>query len=249
MEPALSTNDLQAVESALIRDFLATCPEEAKRIDAAIYISEATGHYLYQRRTSTEPLTYRYKCISPDTLRIAFDNTSIDSGWISPGVVRCGTSIGGRWAVLVIPPAHHTIDLSYAGKITIPLPALALIGLERTYWICAIAGEVFDPSALCYHAPLPNVYDSLKICWGSNTPAIASPQTLPQAWNDFITSPFSNHLIHGKSTSKKCQFDICKQLIALHQNRTKRYPSKTLVPLDQDPTTLDRLITHLLAHE
>jgi hypothetical protein len=193
----LTSQDIRTVEAALIDDLVADPLHGLKQVDAAILISK--GRYFYKRRLDTHPPTYRYKCLSPDALRVAFNIQTIDSGWIAPGVVRCGSSTQGSWAAQFIPPARHVLDLDQAGKVSVPLPGLLLMGLETTYWLCATATQAFDPTAHCYYAPLSNVYDSLKLCWGTNMPPIATAQTIAKAWDLFITSPFNEHLSYGKS--------------------------------------------------
>ncbi|MDZ4877680.1 MAG: hypothetical protein CLLPBCKN_007115 [Chroococcidiopsis cubana SAG 39.79] len=237
------TADIQSIKSAVIDEFLGD-PLTAK-VEAAIFISQ--GRYFYKRLVETNPPTYRYKCLSPHSLRVAFNNTAIDSGWIAPGVVRCGCSWGGNWAVMFVPPARHWIDLSAIGKLTVPLPGLVLIGLEKEYWLCAVAVEAFAPDAVCFHAPLPNIYADLKICWGENKPPAASGQTISATWELFIGSQFSGELVKGKSKQKPYQDDIRQQLVELHRTSSKRYPQpeRSLLPIGR-ATTIDKLVQEYL---
>jgi hypothetical protein len=245
MESPLSQTEIQMIEAALINDLLANPIDNLRRVDAAILISQ--GRYFYRRKIDTHPLRYSYKSLSPDALRIAFNTEAIDSGWIAPGVVRCGSSAQGRWAVQFVPPARHVLEFSTIGKVTVPLPGLLFLGLEVTYWICAIASKTFDPQARCYQAPLPNVdTNSLRICWGTNTPPAASNQTITKAWNLFITSPFTSDLVFGKSMQHG---DIRTFLTKLHRDSKKRYPIKTLLPIGSKPMTIEQLVQELLIHD
>lgn len=241
----LNSQDTETIEAALIDDLLADPPNGLEQVDAAILISR--GRYFYKRRLDTHPPTYRYKCLSPDALQVAFNTQTIDSGWIAPGVVRCGASTQGSWAVQFIPPARHRLDLDRLGKVSVPLPGLLFLGLETTYWLCATTTQTFDPAALCYYAPLSNVYDSLKICWGRNIPPIATAQTIATAWELFITSPFNEHLSYGKS--RQHPQNIQTQLLALHQRSGRRYPAKDLLPVNSRPITVDHLVQELLIRE
>jgi hypothetical protein len=237
------TADIQIIESAIINEFLAK-PLNAK-VEAAILISQ--GRYFYKRQVETNPPTYRYKCLSPNTLRIAFNNTVIDSGWIALGVIRCGCSSWGNWAVMFVPPARHCIDLSAIGKLTVSLPGLIFMGLEKEYWLCAVAVEAFEPNAVCFHAPLPNIYADLKVCWGENTPPAASGQTILAAWELFISSQFSGELVKGKSKQKPYQDDIRQQLVELNRTYSRRYPQpeRSLLPIGR-AMTLNQLVQEYL---
>lgn len=238
---SLTLQDTHAIEAALIQDLLANPIKGLKRIDAAILISE--GRYFYQRRVSSSPVRYSYKCLSPDILSLAFNNQPSDTGWISAGIVRCGMSIKGSWAVQFVPPGRHTIQLQGIGVATVPLPGLIWIGLEQNYWLFAVADKMFDPETQCFHAPLPNVYENGSVCWGTNTPPIANSQSIVQAWQLFISSPFNNHLTTYKSRLHSS--DITRQLAQLHEKAGKRYPTRDLLPLNRK-TTVNQLVQRLL---
>jgi len=75
---------------------------------------------------------------------------------------------------------------------------------------------------------LPNVHENGRICWGTNHPPIASPQTITKAWELFISSLFNGDLVYGKSRSHYS--DIRQQLITLSKRRRKTYPSSDLMP-------------------
>ena len=109
-----------------------------------------------------------------------------------------------------------------------PLPGFVMLGVEDKYWLWAVAGERFDPAALPHQAPVPNVYSTGIICWGSNPPPAASAQTMQQGWNRFITSPFNDHLVQGKS--RKHSTDVTQQLLTLSRGRRKTYSTNDLVP-------------------
>lgn len=241
VDTLVNKTDVKIIESAIIDELLAN-PLNAK-VEAAILISQ--GRYFYKRQVETNPPTYRYKCLSPNTLRVAFNNATLDSGWIAPGVVRCGCSLQGNWAVMFIPPARHCLDLSEIGKLAVPLPGLVFMGLEKDYWLCAVTDESFAPDAICYHAPLPNVYNNLKVCWGDNVPPAASGQTIPAAWELFISSQFSGELVEGKS--KACRNDIRQQLVELHRIKSRRYPqpARSLLPIGT-AMTLNKLVQEYL---
>jgi hypothetical protein len=229
MEPTLqlTPSDQTAVQEATLQDFHT---QGWKTIEAALFIAGTT--YVYKRRIPhSHPPTFEYKCLSPESLQRAFHLEQVDTGWIDPGVVRCGSSTVGNWAVLHIPPDRHTLELkdsSQSKSVSLPLPGFVMLGIEDKYWLWAVTGNRFDPTALAHQAPLPNVYNTGVICWGNNTPPTASAQTMSQAWTRFITTPFNDHLVQGKS--RKHSIDVTQQLLTLSRGKRKAYPTNDLVP-------------------
>jgi len=238
----LTAADRAAIQEATLQD-LAT--QDWKAIQAAIFITDML--YIYKRRVpDTVPQTYSYKCLSPESLQRAFHLDQIDTGWLLPGIVRCGSSTQGNWAVLFIEPQHHI--LKFAGQdtplTTNTLPGLVMLGLETTYWLWAISTPSFDATAQAYNPPLPNVESSDKICWGTNLPPAASAQTIHKAWNLFMTSPFNNHL----TTHKSRKFpDVTVQLRKLSTQKKKLYPMSDLVPANDCKVSIGTLIEDRLA--
>lgn len=218
-----------------------------KQIKAAILIS--SDHYLYQYKVSSDPLRFGYKYLSPQTLARAFSLEAIDSGWISPDIIRAGSNSQGDWAVLWVPRQKHQIEISGAGqdgadlKLNVPLPAMVFVGINQDYWLCAVSKAKFDPKAQALAAPLPNVYcTSGKICWGVARPPVATSQTLPQAWKVFMDSLFSGHEIHGKS--QQFPKNVIRQLKAVAGRRT--YPAKDLQPIRSYANTIDDFLKQTL---
>ena len=107
-----------------------------------------------------------YKFLSPAAVAAAFRNTPIDSGWLAPGVVRCGTTPKGEFAVLAVPSGVHQIELETSrGKtkrIKVPLPPLVFVGHASAYYLWAVK-TASDVKAPLFHAPLPNVFNNGSI--------------------------------------------------------------------------------------
>jgi hypothetical protein len=97
----------------------------------------------------------------------------------------------------------------------VTLPGLIFAGCGPNYYLWATDEREFKPSSLCYSAPLPNVYDTGRICWGDNQVQNATPQYADTAWSIFINSPFNSHLANSKS--RKHSDDVRKQLLALQK--------------------------------
>src|SRR4051812_43471952 len=56
---------------------------------------------LYRARTNGAGEIYKF--LSLATVTAAFRNAPVDSGWIPPGVIRCGSTTVGAFAVLFLP--------------------------------------------------------------------------------------------------------------------------------------------------
>jgi len=225
MEPTLqlSFENRSAVQEVTLQSLKS---EDWRQIEAAIFV--ANGTYVYKRKVSDHPLAFEYKCLSPEALQRAFHIERIDTGWLPTNIVRCGSSTAGEWAVLFVPPAQKMLELQEIGTVQVPLSGIVMVGVGSEYRIWAVATKQFEPDATSYHAPLPNVYENGRICWGTNRPPIASPQTITKAWELFISSPFNGDLVYGKSRSHYS--DVRQQLIALSKRRRKTYPSNDLMP-------------------
>lgn len=82
-----------------------------------------------------------------------------------------------------------------------------------------------------FHAPLPNVFHSAAVCWGSvqrvSDEALANT-SLAEDWSMLLGSPFGDHACNGKSRSHSS--DIRQKLIELEAKGAKRYPTTDLIP-------------------
>ena len=195
---------------------------EHEEFDVALLFTK--GMYILYRKAGRELIP---KGLSPATLRAAFVGEPVDSGWLSPDVKRCGSGPTGPFAVKFIPPGKHTLRLSAGDPsqplvVSVPLPGLVFAGVnavtggtQATYYAWAIREEEFDPTATLFHAPLTNVYDDGRICFGENHPPEAAMDTIDRAWRLLIDSLFTGELAGGKS--RKSSQDVRRQLLALEQ--------------------------------
>jgi hypothetical protein len=226
MEPTLhlDSEDRAVVQEAVLQNLK---NDDWRQIEAAIFI--ANGIYVYKRKVSHYPATFEYKCLSPETLQKAFRIERIDTGWLPAHIVRCGSNTTGEWSVLFVPPGQHTIELQETGMLQVPLPGLVMVGVGRDYRLWAVSTKQFQPEAMGYCAPLPNVYENGKICWGTHHPPISEVQSVTHTWKLFMSSPFNQDLVSGKSRS--CDSDIRQHLMALSNRRRKSYPCQDLVSI------------------
>ncbi len=117
----------------------------------------------------------------------------------------------------------------------VPLPGLLMIRHSNgdkaaTYAVYAIKKRPTTLDAELFHAPLPNVFTSGSVCWGTvqrvSDEALAGA-TLAEDWHQLLGSSFGNHAVSGKSRSH--QDDIRQKLIELEAKKAKRYPTSDLI--------------------
>ena len=188
------------------------------------------------------------KCVSPMAVRAAFNQLPIDAGWLPENVRRWGATPRGDWAVMFIPPGRQRLlfnDFPEDGvhALEVTLPGLVFTGYGSAYYVWAVQGAELQPSARTYHAPFPNLDGAGKVCFGTNSLPRVSGPGMAKAWKLFLESPFTAHLLNGKSNNKKFQDDVRLQLFDLHQPRRRKYPLNDLV---RRRSTLDQSIQNLL---
>ena len=196
--------------------------------EAALLFTQ--GQYLFYSRHGD---ALQCKGVSAQTLRAAFVEEPVDSGWLPTGVMRWGSGPGGTFIVKFVPPALHALrlstqDPSQPRMVTVPLPGLVFAGVHTTYYVWALREDTFAPSASLFRAPLPNVSSDGHICFGSNHPPGVSWETVDVAWRLFIDSPFNADMVGGKSVS--FAQDVRRQLLALAAAKATTYPVDDLRP-------------------
>ena len=118
----------------------------------------------------------------------------------------------------------------------VPLPGLLMI--RKTSGDKAASYAVYAvkmrPDALdieLFHAPLPNVFNSAAVCWGTVqrvSDEALSGASLAEDWQQLLGSSFGNHAVGGKSRSHKD--DIRQKLSELEAKKARRYPTSDLIP-------------------
>ena len=222
-----STLMLPAIDVGAIARTVATKTASA---DIPAQLLFLPGQYLLVTRVS-EAVTYKF--LSPFAVTSAFSNEPIDSGWLPASIVRWGRSKRGEWVMQFYPRQRYDIVLgnfsSQSISLTVPMPAFVFLGYGTDYWIWAVLGKQFDPQSQLYHAPLPNVMPSGAICFGDSSLTPCSSQGIVQACSLFWSSPFSDHVVDGKSKSHRA--DVRNFLCELSNRKLKKYPIADLVPL------------------
>lgn len=195
-------------------------------------------------RYKDERQAWRMKFVSPTSVRAAFAELPIDSGWLPRTVRRHGLRPKGDWAMIFIPPGRHTIALEINDKtfdLTIPLPGLIFAGCGADYYLFALKSAEFSPESPLFYAPLSNVNGNGLICFGSNPILPCSVTTISQMWELFIASAFTAHHV-----DHRCQSYPNNVFLLFHKLAGKRkFPMRELLPAYMTANQwIDRLIRH-----
>jgi len=177
----------------------------------------------------------RFKGVSEALLRQAFGSEPTDSGWLPLHLYRWGSRPDGTWVVSFRPSQCYDLQLIASGKnqpepIRVRLPSCVFCGIGQAYYIWATKRQTFFPTLPLFSAPLPNVYEDGRICFGDNTPPAITDQVgtaIEDAWHLFITSPFNADLSAGKSRARPD--DVRAQLIQASQHPRHAYPLSDLL--------------------
>lgn len=119
----------------------------------------------------------------------------------------------------------------------VPLPGLIMIrmtteGKAPQYGVYAVKHRPENLDIPLFHAPIPNVFGSGAICWGTVQrveDAALRGSSLANDWTMLLGSSFGDHAVGGKS--KRQPHDIRKLLIELESSKAKRYPTGDLIPV------------------
>lgn len=198
---------------------------------------------LHFERTET---ACRSKYVSMHTLAEACTQDVHDTGWIDPRLIRHGRCARGDWAMKFVPPGPYKLLFSGGASLDINLPALIFMGAGTEYYVWASAEQTFKPDAAVYHAPVPNIYDSGRICMGANQPPPVSGSNLDEGWSLFLRSSYNS--AHCTNRSKRNREDLRKTLAWVAQQQAaarrhpKPYPVDDLVPYEM---SLDEIVERI----
>jgi len=117
----------------------------------------------------------------------------------------------------------------------LPLPDLVMIrttidNKAPQYRVYALKGRPTTLDVELFNCPLPNVFNSGSICWGTVKQVEADglkSNSLAADWSVLLGSPFGNHALHNKSKSEPS--DIRKLLVALEKRNARLYPRRDLI--------------------
>lgn len=129
--------------------------------------------------------------------------------------------------------------------VRLPLPGLIFIRVtseDKTpqYQVYAVKKRPATLNIPLFHAPLPNVFNTGTICWGS-VPLVSEEAlqsvSLTEDWRVLLGSRFGDHGVQGKS--KGYTRDIRQQFVALEKRKAHVYPKSDLIPVNR---TLEQVL-------
>ena len=197
---------------------------EAPKIpcDGVLYF--LSGHYLF---SYPENGGTHSKFVTAADVSAAFNHQEVDTGWLPAGVVRCGSNAQGPFYVYSAPAQLVEVTLNER-KIKVPIPRTVLLAAGAgKFRLWAMSAKYFDAGVEAFLAPFPNVYESGEICWGPNDPGPVNPMKARWTWELFFATPFSDHLVNGKS--RRFQQDVRSLQAALVADNARAYPNNDLV--------------------
>lgn len=174
------------------------------------------------------------KGLAPETVASVFAHAPVWSGFLPPNTWCWGKANGAEWVALCFPASLQTVLLAEnknQERLTIPLPPLVFFGTRLEYFIWALGDATWtrDPNMAAFHAPFPNVNERGLVCFGTNILPPCSPQTIHDAWQLFLSSPFNNHQIENKS--RQHEQDVRELWRTLSNQNSAQYPYEDLAPM------------------
>ncbi len=152
--------------------------------------------------TGTPIVTYPVAAVD---VANAFNASTADSGLLPPDVLfwqrRKGATRLGVW----LPPRVRAISFATGRRtrtVRLPLPGFVFVGAGGEYQIWAAQERPTKGEDALYHAPLPNVDEHGRICFGNAHPPACSPATIGPAVELFFTTNFNTHLSENKIRSQ-----------------------------------------------
>jgi PRTRC genetic system protein B len=177
--------------------------------------------------------------IDPAQLALALAaKVTFDTGFLAGNTLLIRQDGMKKTVVEYRPPQKTGIFLDGSeAALRVPLPGLVMIrvtteGKAPQYGVYAVKRRPENLDILLFHAPIPNVFGSGAICWGTVQrveDAALRGSTLAADWTMLLGSSFGDHAVGGKSQSHPR--DIREKWIALEANKARRYPTADLVPL------------------
>ncbi len=224
-------HDSPIISGDTLREIISQAPRNLEHLDAELLFVARNYilHYKYGDR-------HIYKSLTSDVLRNAFTSEPTDTGWLPENVIRHGSSVLGDWIVSFYPRQRYNLQVQDE-QLHVPLPSFVFVGISTSYFVWAVKRAKFNARSLIYHAPLPNVMNDGRICWGNVHPLPASLSTIESTWQKFIGSIFNQDYTQGKSLKFN---NIIDRLKLLHQRSQVsarcRYLVSDLVPIRNNLT-------------
>ncbi len=222
-------HDSPIISGDTLSEIISQCLRNLEHLDAELLFVDRNYilHYLEGDR-------HIYKSLTSDVLRNAFANEPTDTGWLPENVVRHGSSVLEDWIVSFYPQRRYDLQIQDE-QLHVPLPSFIFVGISTSYFVWAIKKAKFNARSFIYHAPLPNVMNDGRICWGNLHLHPASLSNIESTWQKFIGSVFNQDYTQAKSLKFN---SIIERLKLLHRRSRVsarcRYPVSDLVPIHKN---------------
>ena len=235
--------DSPIISGDTLREIISQAPRNLEHLDAELLFIDRNHilHYLEGGR-------HIYKSLTSDILCSAFANEPTDTGWLPEDVIRHGSSVLGDWIVSFYPQQRYNLQVQKE-RVYVPLPSFVFVGISNSYFVWAVKKRKFNSKLSLHHAPLPNVMNNGRICWGNVHPILASISTIELAWSKFIGSTFNQDYTQGKLP----RFDnVIEQPKLLNRKAiiyTRcRYPNSDLIPI-RDNLSVEEAVSLVMKPE
>ncbi len=192
-------------------------------------------------RTVLRGREYSNVLLLPDPAQVALAlaaKVTFDTGLISGNTLLVRQNGVKRTVVDYRPPQKTGLFLDGSETaLRVPLPGMILIRVTTDdkapqYAVFAVKRRPENFDTPLFHAPIPNVFSSGSICWGT-VPRVEDAalhgSSLANDWTMLLGSAFGDHAVGGKS--KRQSQDIRKLLIELEGKKATRYPTGDLLPV------------------
>ena len=233
-------HDSPIISGDTLREIISKAPRNLDNLDAELLFVDRNYilHYLEGNR-------HIYKSLTSDVLRNAFANEPTDTGWLPKNIIRHGSSVLGDWVVSYYSQQRYRLQVQ-SEQLYVPLPSFVFVGVSSNYYVWAVKKTRFNSQLLIHHAPLPNVMNDGRVCWGNVCPPIASLSTIESTWWKFIDSTFNQDYTQGKSI----KFDNIIDRLKLLNRRARiynrsRYPTSDLIPI-RDNLTVEEAVEYVI---
>lgn len=196
-------------------------------LDASAALYFLPGQYLFETFGENG---HHLKALSSVQVARAFRDLRTDTGWLDRRVLRYREATDGNAILSYMPAGNRDITVAFSDgsirDLTVPLPALILLGKSKEYYLWATAARSISAKTRLAVAPLPNI-GSGKICFGKNEVPETHPSTLNAVWKLIFNAPFN-----GDHATNRCQTepnDVRDLLIKLAADKVSKFPATQLI--------------------
>lgn len=191
---------------------------------------------ILQRQDPDTGIFHEY-AVNPEQLAATIgNNLTLTTGILDDDIILMNRSKTTTTLVSYRSPRKTGIYLeNVTDPLRVPLPGLIMIRITKTgnppiHHVFAVKERPTNFNVKLFRAPLPNIYDSGKICWGNiSTKPLNDQTSLKPDWQELFATQFGNHMVNG--SSKRYPYDIRKLLIELNDRKKHHFPTSDLIPV------------------